>query len=141
MQFYIEGYVDSHGIPMQIMNIFPHVKLVTDDFDDFGKQTLFRMYYKVDMYFPYSFIGKVKILNSNNNITRNIIPHSFTKLMSEFCSLGQTTEYYKNLRALNRSDIELGGEILSALNDIAIRSDIKKNFKDQYGITSTSNNN
>ena len=41
MQFYVEGYSDFHGIPKQIMDVFPHVKLVTDDFDDFGNQTLF----------------------------------------------------------------------------------------------------
>ena len=58
MQFYVKGYYDSHGIPEQVMDAYPHVKLVTDDFDDFGNQTLFRMYYKRRKNSDYQFIGK-----------------------------------------------------------------------------------
>ena len=65
MQFYVEGYSNSHGIEEQSMDIFPHIKLVTDDFDDFGNQTLFRMYYRKNEKNPYKAIGKIKILNSN----------------------------------------------------------------------------
>ena len=63
MQFYIEGYMGVHGIPTQSMDKYPHIKLVTDDFDDFGYQTLFRMYYKANRTAPYYFIGKIKILH------------------------------------------------------------------------------
>ena len=35
MQFYVEGYYSYHNIPEQQMDIYPHVKLVTDDFEDY----------------------------------------------------------------------------------------------------------
>ena len=73
MQFYVERYCPYHSIPKQQMDIYPHVKLVTDDFDDYGYQTLFRLYYKRKENDSYQFIGKVKILNSKEYIVRNII--------------------------------------------------------------------
>ena len=74
MQFYVEGYSSSHGIKEQSMDIFPHIKLVTDDFDDFGNQTLFRMYYRKSEKKPYKAIGKIKILNAKEYVTRKVIP-------------------------------------------------------------------
>lgn len=137
MQFYVEGYRVSHGIPEQVMDIYPHVKLVTDDFDDFSNQTLFRMYYKINERNPYEFIGKVKILSSKSYVARSVIPYNFQKLDKEFCSLGQSIEYYKRLKELNKPDVEWGREILTALNDIAINTDIRDKFPDQNGINNS----
>lgn len=137
MQFYVEGYSSSHNIPKQDMNIYPHIKLVTDDFDDFGNQTLFRMYYKRRKIGNYEFIGKIKILNSQDYIVRKVIPPNFQTLKNEYCSLGQSIEYYRRLKELNKNDSELGREILVALNDIAINSDIKDKFSDQNGINNS----
>ena len=134
MQFYVEGYYDCHGIPEQEMDIYPHVKLVTDDFDDFGNQTLFRMYYKKKQKGSYQFIGKVKILHKTKCVVREAIDYNFTSLGKEFCSLGQSTEYYRTMKGLNTSESEFGQDILVALNDIAINKDIKERFKDQDGI-------
>lgn len=137
MQFYVEGYCSNHNIPEQKMDIYPHVKLVTDDFDDYGNQTLFRLYYKRKEKENYQFIGKVKILNSENYIVRNIIEKKFLKLGTEFCSLGQSTEYYSRLKELNKNGSEQGREILVSLNDIAINSDLKEKFPDQAGINNS----
>lgn len=137
MQFYVEGYSNSHGIEEQSMDIFPHIKLVTDDFDDFGNQTLFRMYYRKNEKNPYKAIGKIKILNSNEYVVRKIIPIQFERLSKEFCSLGQSVEYYSRLRELNSSERELGREILVSLNDIAINTDIREKFPDQPGINTS----
>lgn len=134
MQFYVEGYSDFHGIPKQTMDVFPHVKLVTDDFDDFGNQTLFRMFYKSREKSNYQFIGKVKILHKTKYKVRENIDYNFISLGSEYCSLGQSTEYYQKIRDLNTSESEFGLDILIALNDIAINPDIKERFKDQDGI-------
>lgn len=137
MQFYVEGYYSYHNIPEQQMDIYPHVKLVTDDFDDYGNQTLFRLYYKRKENDSYQFIGKVKILNSKEYIVRNIIEKKFIKLGKEFCSLGQSTEYYRRLKELNKNGSEQGREILVALNDIATNSDLKDKFADQSGINNS----
>lgn len=137
MQFYVEGYSSSHGIKEQSMDIFPHIKLVTDDFDDFGNQTLFRMYYRKSEKKPYKAIGKIKILNTKEYITRKVIPIQFECLNKEFCSLGQSVEYYSGLRNLNSSEREVGREILVSLNDIAINTDIREKFPDQSGITTS----
>lgn len=135
MQFYIEGYVDGHGIPAQPMEIYPHIKLVTDDFDDFGYQTLFRMYFKQTSTDFYQYIGKIRILHAENKITRYEIPSSFKELDSIFCSLGQSIQYYFLIKELNKLRDELGESILKALNDIAFNSDIKKKFPEQNGIS------
>lgn len=134
MQFYIEGYIENHGIPAQMMDLYPHMKLVTDDFDDFGYQTLFRLYYKGSSSETYYFMGKVKILHVENKTTRHIIPHKFTELDKSFCSLGQNIEYYYEMRKLNKPNYELGENILKALNDIALYKEIKDNFSNLAGI-------
>ena len=137
MQFYVEGYSNSHGIEEQSMDIFPHIKLLTDFFVDFGNQTLFIMYYRKNEKNPYKAIGKIKILNSNEYVVRKIIPIQFERLSKEFCSLGQSVEYYSRLRELNSSERELGREILVSLNDIAINTDIREKFPDQPGINTS----
>lgn len=134
MQFYIEGYMGGHGIPTQSMNKYPHIKLVTDDFDDFGHQTLFRMYYRAKEHNPYTFIGKIKILHVEDKITRYKIPHAFTELDKNFCSLGQNIEYYFAMKKLNKPNYELGENILKVLNDIAFNPHIKDKFPNQVGI-------
>ncbi len=137
MQFYVEGYYESHGVPIQEMNVFPHVKLVTDSFDDFGNQTLFRLYYKKRKISDYIFVGKVKILHKTQYIVRENIDYNFTSLGRDYCSLGQSIDYYQKLKELNRTETEFGLDILIALNDIAINKDIKERFKDQNGITNS----
>ncbi len=134
MQFYIEGYASSHGIPEQEMNIFPHISLVTDRFDDYGYETLFRMYYKKFKTSNYIAIGKVKILNAESYITREKLDNKFDHLSDNFCSLGQSVEYYSRLRGLNRREQEIGREILSALNDIAVFKDIEEKFPVTSGV-------
>lgn len=137
MQFYVKGYFDSHGIPEQTMDIYPHVKLVTDDYDDFGNQTLFRMYFKRKKGANYQYIGKVKILHESYYVVREHIEYSFCKLGPEYCSLGQSIEYYRRAKELNTTEFEFGRMILAALNDIAIFTDIKNRFRDQNGIMSS----
>lgn len=136
MHFYVKGYVDSHNIPEQNMDIFPHVRLVTDDFDDYGNQTLFRMYFAKKRHTPEVMLGKVKILHSQISKTREALPVSFEKLDQEFCSLGQSVDYYYQLRELNgeRAGIKFGEDILAALNDIAIHRDLREKFPDNNGI-------
>lgn len=137
MQFYVEGYSIDHGIVPQVMDIYPHIKLVTDDFDDFGNQTLFRMFYVKNAIMLDTFIGKIKILHSIKRKVRKIIPIQFERLDKNFCSLGQNIDYYKKLKELNNPEQELGRDILVALNDIAINKDIKDKFSDQDGINTS----
>lgn len=134
MQFYLEGYDDSHGIKSVEMIIFPHIKLVTDDFDDYGFQTLFRMYYKKDCFSDYDYIGKVKILHESEKITRLKLDEKFDGLNYEFCSLGQSIDYYAAIKRFNKKNTELGREILVALNDIAIFPSIEDEFPNYAGI-------
>ena len=137
MQFYIEGYVANHDIKESNMSVFPHIKLVTDDFDDFGYETLFRMYYKKEKYSSYLYIGKVKILHITAKTTRSILEPEFKQLNPEFCSLGQSIDYYSTIRSFNKKNKEVGSEILTALNDIAVYHSIEEKFTNNHGLFSS----
>lgn len=134
MLFYVEGYSEAHGIAEVENKTYPHMSLVTDNFDDFGNETLFRLYYEASN-INMQYIGKVKILHETSSVTRHVIPMQFEELSPEFCSLGQSIDYYSRLREFNKPQYEQGLEILMALNDIVISPTIAENFKDMNGIT------
>lgn len=65
--------------------------------DDYGHKTLFYLYYvKEDG--SYSKVGKVKICKKNAATTLDVIPESFLSLDLDYCSLGQETSYYSNIK-------------------------------------------
>ena len=95
--------------------------LLTDNWDDFGYQTLYILFY-FDNAGNRHQIGSVKIGQYGLEEGRPKLPTDFDELDERFFSLGQDVEYYSSLMGL-----EPGGTataLLSALNDIAANEEI-----------------
>lgn len=76
------------------------------------------------------YIGPIKILQSDDRST--MLPDRFAALSDFYCSLGQSPEYYENLKALG---LERERLVLVALRDIAANPEIQREFAEQEGIT------
>ena len=136
MIFYLEAFTPSHCKSYEGEKEYPHVLLVTDDWNDYYKyETLFRAYYHEDENHCTS-IGEVKILceDYSKYKTRHHMLPFFRKLDTTFCSLGQSVDYYYKLREL---PTHIVNHILSSLNDITLKPDISDNFKNKEGIYSS----
>lgn len=98
------------------------------NWDDYGYKTTFYLYYFTEKE-EKKFIGEVKILNIDKNNTADAINKGgIDSLDDNFISLGQSKEYYKNIKNLNIRNI------LYKLRDWSQYSeDKKKKFKDLKG--------
>lgn len=120
----------SHNIP----DSFPTFVLVADNWDDFGAVTLFDLfYYHSQNNKKWHYIGKTKILNTDERNTegnrykvKSLMPDKFEILSEEYCSLGQSQEYYDNIKNLFTDGCK---SILWALKACAIFSFIEDKFE------------
>lgn len=71
-------------------------------------------------------IGTVKITNNDESEIIKTLPETFSELEEEFCSLGQTYEYYEKLKNEVGDSFE---SVLFALKDAAFHSDIHDKFE------------
>lgn len=104
-----------------------------NNWDDWGYKTSFDLYYYNENN-EFENIGSVKIANKNVSKGPTIIPLSFSKLDTDFFSLGTEKVFYENLNNLQENVRDF---ILTALNDIASSEEI---FADviNYDVTTTS---
>ena len=116
-------YVDKLG------NNKPCFFLKSITWDDYGHKTSFYLdYVREDG--SYSRVGKVKICKKNAATTLDVIPESFLSLDLDYCSLGQETSYYSNIKNI------LGDNAMSFLNamkDAAAFSRISDDFVNDSG--------
>lgn len=101
-----------------------HFILVADNWDDFKHETKFLL-----IYFDNgnkNIIGEVKIGNSQNQKTIDGLPIEFYTLNDKFVSLGQSDDYYKNLKTLFGNMIT---SVLYSLKDAAFFSEISDEFE------------
>ncbi|MFH6966359.1 AAA family ATPase [Flavobacterium sp. FlaQc-28] len=96
--------------------------------DDFYNKTSFSLYYRKDG--SETKIGNVKIMSSEEQETINVIPQKFVMLSSSFCSLGQTIDFYTNLKSIFPNDFE---NILYAIGDCAFFSEKLEKFDNFHG--------
>ncbi|MGD7023050.1 AAA family ATPase [Rossellomorea vietnamensis] len=101
----------------------PYIELLSDNWDDFGYETYFTAFYffenrKIEL-------GPVKILHKEKLITKKQLQPSFESLSKEFCSLGQSMDYYRKLSELPR---EVYIDIFDSLRDITYNKDIGEDF-------------
>lgn len=97
--------------------------------DDYGHKTSFKLHY-IDQDGKNLSVGKVKICKKNENKTLDVIPMSFLSLDSNYCSLGQDTSYYSNLKIILGED---SMAFLYAMRDAAAFSRISDDFENDSG--------
>lgn len=97
--------------------------------DDYGHKTSFKLHY-VDQDGKKLSVGKVKICNKNAAKTLDVIPKSFTSLDLDYCSLGQDTSYYSNIKKILGDDTMA---FLYAMKDAAAYSQISDDFENDSG--------
>ncbi|WP_248548434.1 AAA family ATPase [Paenibacillus odorifer] len=126
MKFYICGFSRKFTIPTSITD-FPAIVLMSDNWNDYGYQTYFYLYF-IHNEEDFSEIGACKIGNIKDICTRAVIPWEFDELSEEYFSLGQSLEFYDNIR-------KFGGEntrnLLRSLRDVALNDDIYYEFKNK----------
>lgn len=104
--------------------VSPSLCLWGNNWDDYGYKTTFELYYH-DKVYNEIYIGSVKILNSNEHKTNNIIPKMFYELPKGFYSLGQSINFYTKLSFF----VPNYQKVLRALNDIAIDENNRKEIE------------
>ena len=113
----------SHASPTE----FPSFILALNNgWNDYGMNTEFNLFYYLDDN-DYEYIGEVKIINLETNITE-VIEEKFTILNENFCSLGQEFSYYDNLKNKLGKNFE---SILWALKDAAFYPEIQDKFEQE----------
>lgn len=113
----------SHASPTE----FPSFVLVLNNgWNDYGMNTEFNLFYYLDAN-NYEYIGEVKIINLETNITE-VIDEKFTILNENYCSLGQEFSYYDNLKSKLGKNFE---SILWALKDAAFYPEIQDKFEQE----------
>ena len=102
--------------------------LVIDNWNDFGFHTLFNAFYFSKRDAEPIELGQVKVLQRGKSLTK--IEDGIARLSDEYCSMGQTAEYYANFQKLSP---KRRSGILSALRDIRHRPLIARRFEDDPG--------
>lgn len=70
-------------------------------------------------------IGKLKIINTYEKSSTEILKEAFSQLPDEFCSLAENISFYKEIRAIFKNDYL---SILKALNDVAFFPILEEKF-------------
>jgi predicted ATPase len=129
----VKFHVKEYRIPLTDKARFPCMVLVTNSWNDYGFRTLFKLFY-YDSNGDRHEIGDVKILDLNlqrhgpNRTTE--LKENFLRLPTHQASLGQSIDYYANLKSLLPNDFQ---DILAALNDLAINQGLRDRFEDHEG--------
>lgn len=108
---------------------YPAFQLNSDNWDDYGFKTSFKLNYWPEMGICHR-IDYIKILHEKTESGRTELPNSFTSLPSSFCSLGQDEIYYEELIKFIPDTYE---SVLYALKDAAWFSDIRYRFENNVG--------
>ncbi|AXW87159.1 hypothetical protein AU509_04320 [Lonsdalea britannica] len=96
------------------INLESYILLQATDWDDYSyKSTFLLSFFYNDKLVP---IGELKIIDSSLEIGRVLFDNGCDKLPDNFCSLGQSKQYYLNIRDLG---LEYEKLILESLNDCA----------------------
>jgi predicted ATPase len=123
--FVVDSYNDT----------YPYFNLKSDNWDDYGNETSFHLYYHRDES-DIEKIGDLKITNGESDRTLDIIDKQFKNLNDTFCSVGMDEDYYKNLQSIFKHKLS---SILFALKDAAYFIEINDKFSSntiyQYSLT------
>lgn len=123
MKFYTRAYKTK----LTQDALFPCLVLVINNWDDWGYITTFKLFHYKSQTERYE-IGDLKILDLFSKTT--ILQETFSVLPSNFASLGQSLDYYINLKKIFPENFE---EILEALNDISSNFGLRDTFEKSEG--------
>ncbi|MHC2297933.1 AAA family ATPase [Rhizobium mongolense] len=104
--------------------------LQQDGWDDFGFKTQYHVFYFGTEF--QGFVGNVKILQAGQRTTsHSILPVGLRPALGEdFCSLGQSLDYYERLAALPET---VRRDILTTLRDSLLTPSFLQNFPSEDG--------
>jgi predicted ATPase len=108
--------------------VFPCFVFRRDKWDDFGYQTQYDFDYHTSLK-EYVNIGTTKVFNRKDD--SGDLPENFFSLDDDFCSLGQSNNYYLNLR--EKIDKVAADYFLDSMNDLAINKGLLENFEHEEG--------
>ena len=132
--FFVYRYSNKQG-DHEPPNRYPAFVLAADNWDDFGVQSLFRLFYYASSEQQRYSIGVVKIIvrsvdkDSPKVTTKKHMKAEFLSLSSEFCSLGQEQKYYENIKQAFPDQYR---SILWALRDCAVFPFIEDDFEKDF---------
>lgn len=109
-------------------HLFPCFVFTRDRWDDYGYQTQYNIDYWASQKESIS-IGTAKFYNKKEN--NGDLPHIFTSLDDDFCSLGQSNKYYSNL--CDKVEKGIADYYLDAVNDLAINRGLVDSFEHEDG--------
>ena len=102
---------------------YPAVVLRRDSWDDFGYKTTLELTYYPSEGESSTVLGHVKILHKGDKLGYTQFEDvEFDELSDNYCSLGQSSEYYKNIKEF---ELEC---LLQDLQDCAVSDTIRDNF-------------
>ncbi|MEZ8097197.1 AAA family ATPase [Photobacterium swingsii] len=111
---------------------FPAVVLRRDSWDDFGYKTTIELTYYPSEGEGSTVLGHTKILHKNDEAGYTQFEDvKFNELSDNYCSLGQSSEYYKNIKNL---ELEC---LLEDLKDCAVSDIIRDDFISLEGFGSS----
>lgn len=117
----------SSNSPADLARGQPYALLTKTTWDDYGNKTLHRLTF-VDAQGGRRYLGMVKILQRGEPSTN--VPEAFEKLGEDFCSLGESLDYYK---ALGNLEDTATAAILEGLRDVTIDPARKRAFEGEVG--------
>ncbi len=128
MIFYMKQY--SKGNFTIDLSLCPCMILEVDNWNDFGYNTTFNCYI-LDEHAKATSLGRVKIYKRGEKNSSEHLETTFSKLDQEWCSLGQSIDYYEIL--LSSVGIKHAKNILTSLNDVMLNDNIKNSFMHDSG--------
>ncbi|WP_353098431.1 ATP-binding protein [Stenotrophomonas lactitubi] len=120
-------YPPSRSVLTSIASSFA---LKQDNWNDFSFRTLYQLYYNTPGENA-TLIGGVKILRRGQTDSDGLqIKEPFDALGDEFCSVGTSLDYYQRLNSLSA---EARTKIVTALRDVAVDRELRKDFSAELG--------
>lgn len=116
-------YIFTSKSKIKEISDYPAIVLRRDSWDDFGYKTTLNLTYYASEGESGRSLGHVKIINKNDEDGYTQFEQvEFYNLNDNFCSLGQSSEYYNNIK-------ELGLEcVLEDIRDCAMSDSIRDEF-------------
>lgn len=127
----IRYYVKEYNEKSESNWTYPCFVLEPKSWDDYTFKTSFDLYYYRDLFNRVD-MGFLKIMQKKSTTT--ILKKEFNQLTNNYCSLGQSIEFYMRIKNTFPDKFY---NILNSLNDCNVNYDIRKEFERLEGFTTS----